>query len=156
MTHVARGRRPLVAGAVLLLALSSGTAASARPAAPALVRQDVPRATLLYQNFPNPFPTSASTTTCVWFDLKAEGEVRVDLFTLRGAHVRSLVPADGAPGRLPAGRYGRAGSSGIGCDGRFAWDGAGDDGRFAPAGVYLLRLRAGGTDSFRKVLFKGR
>ncbi len=30
--------------------------------------------TLLYQNFPNPFPAPSSATTCIWFDLKTAGQ----------------------------------------------------------------------------------
>jgi hypothetical protein len=115
-----------------------------------------PLTTLLYQNFPNPFPTATSRATCVWFDLRVTGEVRLDVFTLRGVHVRSLVPGHDVLGRLGPGRYGRGLNGTSGCDPRFAWDGTGDDGREAPAGVYLIRLRADGRDAVRKALFQGR
>ena len=32
----------------------------------------------------------------------------------------------------------------------------GDDGEIVPAGVYLLRLRAAGVESVKKVVFRGR
>ena len=111
-----------------------------------------PPATLLYQNFPNPFPTATSATTCVWFDLAEAGPAALDVYDLRGNRVRRLFPAPGDDAHLPAGRYGR-GAGGSGCDGRFAWDGTGEDGRRVPTGVYLLRLHTRGGDQVRKVLF---
>jgi hypothetical protein len=133
-------------------------AASARSALawPAPRQEVAPRATLLYQNFPNPFPTTTNRTTCVWFDLRAASQVRLDVFTLRGAHVRSLLPSRDMPARLDAGRYGRGPTGASGCDPRLAWDGTGDNGRIAPAGVYLIRLRADGLELVRKALFEGR
>ena len=151
--HLARASVAVAIGLPLAVAAASlGSAAPVRES-----RQNgTPLATLLYQNFPNPFPTVASRTTCVWFDLRAAGDVRLDVFTLRGVHVRSLVPARDFPGRLGAGRYGRGPSSSTGCDPRLAWDGTGDDGSTVPAGVYLIRLRADGKDAVRKALFQGR
>jgi hypothetical protein len=123
-----------------------------------IVDATAPLATLLYQNFPNPFPTPDSPTTCVWFDLAIPSQVRLDLYDLRGSHVRSIIPNDEIKGLLQPGRYGRASPAGnSGCDPRFSWDGRTRDGRYAPAGVYLLRFRAvGGVDEMRKVLFRGR
>jgi len=115
-----------------------------------------PRVTLLYQNFPNPFPTAESATTCVWFDLRDAADVRLDVYDLRGNHVRSIVPAAEIGGAMPAGRYGRATpGAGSGCDPRFAWDARASDGRTVPAGVYLLRMRAGTIDMTRKMLYRG-
>jgi hypothetical protein len=123
-----------------------------------IVDPTAPLATLLYQNFPNPFPTAESITTCIWFDLATPSQVRLDLYDVRGNHVRSIVPNGEVQGFLQAGRYGRASPAGnSGCDPRFSWDGRAGDGNYAPAGVYLLRLRAaGGVNDFRKVLFRGR
>jgi hypothetical protein len=123
-----------------------------------IVDPAAPLATLLYQNFPNPFPTNESATTCIWFDLATPSQVRLDLYDIRGNHVRSIVPGGEVQGFLQAGRYGRASPAGnSGCDPRFSWDGRARDGRYAPAGVYLLRLRAaGGVNDVRKVLFRGR
>ena len=111
-----------------------------------------PPATLLYQNFPNPFPTATSATTCVWFDLAEAGPAALDVYDLRGNRVRRIFPAPGGDAHLAAGRYGR-GAGGSGCDGRFTWDGAGEDGRRVPSGVYLLRLHARGAEQVRKILF---
>jgi hypothetical protein len=116
-----------------------------------------PRVTLLYQNFPNPFPAGDRTSTCIWFDLRDLAFVSLDIYDLRGRLVRRLL-SDGASGLLlPPGRYGRApGGTDTGCDPRFAWDGTGSDGRQVPAGVYLVRLRGGGVESVKKIVFRGR
>lgn len=117
-----------------------------------------PLATLLFQNFPNPFPSPTTTSTCVWFDLHEPSTVRLDIFDIRGNLVRTLVPSSEVPGTLPAGRYGRAVGAvqDSGCDARFSWDGVAGDGRVAPAGVYLVRLKVAEALLFRKIVFRGR
>jgi hypothetical protein len=113
--------------------------------------------TILYQNFPNPFPSTFTTSTCVWFDLGAPARVELDIYDLRGLRVRRLLPSDKYPGQLPAGRYGRSASeSNEGCDRDFEWDGVATDGRIVPAGLYFLRFRADGVEHVKKVLFRGR
>ena len=150
-----RARWPAVlglAGATLAAAGAFGArdAAARTPAAQVVA----PAATLLYQNFPNPFPTAASATTCVWFDLAEAGPTSLAVYDLRGNRVRRLFPDAVTSATLAAGRYGR-GAGGTGCDGRFTWDGTGEDGRRVPAGVYLLRLRTRGDQQVRKILFTG-
>ena len=114
-------------------------------------------ATILYQNFPNPFPATTSATTCVWFDLRAATHVALTILDLRGHHVRTLIPGQLA-GDLPAGRYGRRGEFDLGgCDPRLSWDGTADDGHVVPPGVYLLRFKPDGApESLKKMLFRGR
>ena len=113
--------------------------------------------TLLYQNFPNPFPAPSSQTTCLWFDLKTTGRVELTIHDLRGHRVRTIVPGV-LPRELPAGRYGRASElDATGCDPRLRWDGTADDGRVVPAGVYLLRFKTDGErETVKKILFLGR
>ena len=122
-----------------------------------IVNPTIPLATLLYQNFPNPFPTATSTSTCVWFDLSESAAVSLDVFDLSGRHVVSILPGSSGIPTFPAGRHGRvpAGSSALGCNGNIQWDGRGRDGRYVPPGVYLLRLRAGGVESVKKIVFRG-
>ena len=116
-----------------------------------------PLTTLLYQNFPNPFPAPSSATTCIWFDLRTSAEVELMIYDLRGHPVRRLIPSAQVGGTLPAGRYGRLSENeSRGCDPRFAWDGTADNGRIAPPGVYLVRFRAAGYESMKKMLFRGR
>ena len=122
-----------------------------------IIDERVPRVTLLYQNFPNPFPTLAVPRTCIWFDLHLDAQVTLEVLDLRGNHVRWIIPVNGFGPFLPAGRDGRTVVDGnIGCDPRLTWDGLTDDERSAHPGVYLLRFRAGGTETIRKMLFRGR
>jgi hypothetical protein len=113
--------------------------------------------TLLYQNFPNPFPAPSSQTTCFWFDLKTGGKVELTVHDIRGHRVRTIIPG-ALPGELAAGRYGRASElDGTGCDPQLEWDGTADDGRMVPSGVYLLRFKANGQqETMKKILFLGR
>lgn len=116
-----------------------------------------PVATLLYQNFPNPFPRGANAATCVWFDLRDPAIVRLEIFDIRANLVRRLVPSPVVPAQLAAGQYGRGVQSGsTGCDPRFSWDGTAEDGRTVAPGVYLLRLTANGQTLMKKIVFRGR
>ena len=116
-----------------------------------------PIATLLYQNFPNPFPAPSSATTCFWFDLRISGEVSLMIYDLRGHPVRTMIPSAHVSATLPAGRYGRLRDlDASGCDPRFSWDGTANDGRIVPPGVYLVRFRTAGYESMKKMLFRGR
>ena len=122
-----------------------------------ITSRDQPLATLLYQSFPNPFPTETVASTCVWFDLAVAQSVQLEVFTLRGDHVRTLFPTSSDETILRAGRYGRADvGSNSGCDARFSWDGRSEGGREVAPGVYLLRLRTGRTEQVRKILYRGR
>ena len=114
------------------------------------------RITVLYQNFPNPFPTPASATTCLWFDLSASGDVTLAVYDLRGHLVRTIVPSAQIKGFLDAGSYGRLNvAANSGCDPNFSWDGRASDGSTVPPGVYLARLQAGGHWQTRKIVFRG-
>lgn len=115
----------------------------------------VPAVTLLYQNFPNPFPLEGVGATCLWFDLATPSAVTLDILDLRGRRVRRIIPGPQQPGTLAAGRYGRAAPGGATCDPRFAWDGRSDDGRLVPSGVYLARLQVGALVQFKRVVFRG-
>jgi subtilisin family serine protease len=126
------------------------------PAPFVVLDASAPPATLLYQNFPNPFPTPTRAATCIWFDLASPSAVLLEILDLRGGVVRRLLPSFDFPGVLPAGRYGR-GTAGAGlCDPRVGWDGRADDGRWLPAGVYLYKLKAGGVIQFKRIVYRGR
>jgi hypothetical protein len=138
--------------------LASGDSARVASAASfVIVDPGRPVATLLYQNFPNPFPRGANSSTCVWFDLRDPATVRLEIFDIRANLVRRLAPASDVAALLPAGRHGRAVQSGSGgCDPRFAWDGTAEDGRLVAPGVYLLRLTTDGRTLTKKIVFRGR
>jgi hypothetical protein len=116
-----------------------------------------PPATLLYQNFPNPFPRIdlGATATRIWFDLADSASVELTVLDLRGRRVRRLIPAPGCGTvALAPGIYGRGlvGSPADPCV-LTSWDGRDDEGRVVTRGVYLLRFRAGGKEEFRRMVF---
>jgi len=90
-----------------------------------------PLATRLAAPYPNPFRTDASLR----FDLARADEVRLEVYDLMGARVRTL-----ADGRWEAGRH------------SVRWNGEDGDGRPVSPGVYLVRLRAGNYDGRTKVV----
>ena len=141
------------------IVVHAGTDTSLVPSAGAFLVADptTPPATILYQNFPNPFPASGSNATCLWFDLASTSIVELDVLDLRGALVYRFIPGPDFPSTLPAGRYGRGVISGGSlCDPRLTWDGTTSDGRVVPAGVYLYRFQGGGTVQFKRIVFRGR
>ncbi|MGV3707472.1 MAG: hypothetical protein ACO1Q7_01440 [Gemmatimonas sp.] len=120
-----------------------------------IIDRSLPTANIMYQNFPNPFPSPSAFTTCFWFDVKVGGaRVQLDIIDLRGSLVKRILP----PTDLAAGIYGRGTEgSGSNCDNRFVWNGTAADGRSVPGGVYLARFIASGTPPiFKKVVFRGR
>jgi len=116
----------------------------------------LPRSNLLYQNFPNPFPTQGRDATCLWFDLATTTLVELSILDLRGNPVRRFVPGPDFPALLTAGRYGRGQAGGPLCDARLMWDGRADDGHLLPAGVYLAKLKARGMVNFKRIVFRGK
>ncbi len=81
--------------------------------------QTLPRATILGQAHPNPFNPS----TTIGFALAQSGPTRLDIFTVDGRHVRSLVSGD-----LNAGQH------------SVTWAGLDDGGRAVASGAYFYRL----------------
>lgn len=115
----------------------------------------LPTTTLLYQNFPNPFPTPRSFTTCFWFDVANGGaRVSLDILDLRGTLVRTILP----PTQLEGGVYGRGPvGAASNCDNRFVWNGTSSSGLTVPGGIYLARFSGTGVRTqYRKIVFNGR
>jgi len=156
---VTRRFRPALLALVGIAAASAAATpfhAVARPVQGVPVDTTRPAVTLLYQNFPNPFPTAESSVTCIWFDLNRTTSVSLTVHDVRGNLVRRLLPNASTPQFLAPGRYGRAtATANTGCNAAFAWDGRGDDGSTVPRGVYLIRLRAGDAQSIKKAVFQG-
>jgi subtilisin family serine protease len=123
-----------------------------------IVDDSAPTTTLLFQNFPNPFPNRSVglPATCIWFDLAAGGRVQLDILDTRGHVVHNLVPGDDFPAILDAGRYGRAeiGSPGS-CDPRLRWDGRDASGVIVSQGVYLARLVTPDGTFIKRIVFMG-
>jgi len=120
--------------------------------------EQAPATTILFQNFPNPFPnrTLGVTSTCIWFDVAQAGDVRLEIFDIRGRLVRRLVPSADMPDQLDVGRYGRPAGGALGtCDPRMEWDGRDETGAFVRPGVYLYRLTAPGFRDAKRIVFLG-
>jgi hypothetical protein len=115
---------------------------------------ECPTATLLYQNFPNPFGGGLQPNTCFWFDLARRANVSLNVYDLRGRHVRTIVPGL-LPAQLDSGAYGRQSGTEGGCDTRLQWDGRDAAGRNAPPGVYIAVFTADGLRSTIKILYRG-
>jgi len=142
----------------VVAASTGGMADTVTSAGPFVVTSGAnPPATILYQNFPNPFPNPelGAHVTRIWFDLAERSPVELAVFDIRGRLVRRLIPGTGCPPtELMPGVYGReAGISGDPCQ-TFSWDGRDDQERLVPGGVYLLRLRAGGSTHVRRIVFR--
>ncbi|HEY0305439.1 MAG TPA: S8 family serine peptidase [Longimicrobiales bacterium] len=115
-----------------------------------------PPATLLYQNFPNPFPRPdlGVSETQIWFDVTTATTVNLAVYDLRGRLVRTLIPADASCGEitLQPGQYGRAVTDTDPCV-RTRWDGKTAGGDFVTRGVYILRLRANGEEQVKRIVY---
>lgn len=111
---------------------------------------EAPRATLFYQNFPNPFGRTVPVT-CFWFDLARRSRVRLTIYDIRLREVKNVI--DGID--FPAGAYGRLGGpTRGGCDGRFFWDATDDRGRSVPAGVYVAVFEGDGKRETKKIIYR--
>jgi hypothetical protein len=106
-------------------------AAPARPAGTRVLAEDLPKATQLRSNFPNPFNPS----TKIRFDLAQRGRVDLVIFDLRGRRVRTLLRAEMEPGRPEV-----------------VWDGKDDTGRLVASGMYICRLVTGTFRDTRKLM----
>lgn len=150
-------RRATPGLACAVAAIVAASVAGARPAR-AQGTFIIPPINLLYQNFPNPFPSTASPVTCIWFDLAQRSDgVTLAIYDVRGRLVRTIVPSAAVPSKLEAGYYGRSanGPMAAGCDPRFTWDGRGSDGVSVPPGVYLLRLHVDDAWQTKKIIYRG-
>ncbi len=82
-----------------------------------------------------PRPNPARGATSFAFVLPRSGEVRLDVYDLRGAKVRSLVS-----GTLEAGAH------------VLPWDGRDAQGRSAPPGIYAVRLQSAGQSRSQRLV----
>lgn len=121
-----------------------------------VTNETAPPATLLYQNFPNPFPRRdlGLTSTRVWFDVNTRSVVHLAVYDLRGRLVRTMIPSFGHCGdvTLDPGQYGRAPAEINPCVAT-TWDGTDASGKAVSRGVYILRLRASGIDQVKRILY---
>ncbi len=95
--------------------------------------EDVPivSRTGLESIYPNPF----NPQTTISFALQNSGPVELEIYDVRGRKVRTLVSHD-----LPQGRHSEL------------WNGTDDHGQSVSSGVYLVRLRADGTNAVKRMV----
>jgi hypothetical protein len=92
----------------------------------------MPKEFTLAQNYPNPF----NPTTSIIFGLPRASQVRVNVYNLQGALVRTL-----ATGAFSAGYQ------------TMTWDGRDDNGLFVSAGAYIYRLEAENLNITKKMIY---
>ena len=85
----------------------------------------------LYENYPNPFNPS----TTIVFDVARDKNVRLQVFSLSGRLVRTLVDR-----RMSAGRH------------QIVWNGVDDEGLRMPSGTYFIRFEAGDVSQITRAL----
>jgi subtilisin-like proprotein convertase family protein len=95
------------------------------------VDDPLPTVTRLVGNAPNPF----NPRTVIAFELARAGQVRLEVFDVRGRLVRRLADRSFAAGRHTA-----------------LWDGRDNSGGEAASGLYFYRLRAGNLEQTNKML----
>ena len=91
---------------------------------------DLPRVTSLRGVHPNPF----NPRTTVSYDLAAMGWVKIVIYDVTGARVRTLLDRTETPGQHSV-----------------VWDGHDQNGHQVSSGTYIVRMDAGGVKEFRKV-----
>lgn len=143
---------------VIAWTADSTAADTVTSAQPFVVRgSDQAVTTMLYPTFPNPFPRSdvGGTAAHIWFDVGERAPVELTIYDLHGRVVRRLAPAHGSCGTvtLDPGVYGRTGD--VSDCVLTTWDGTDDSGRRVPRGVYVLRLRIGGSAQTRHIVYAG-
>lgn len=92
--------------------------------------RDMPHATRLVGNRPNPF----NPQTTIAFELRAAGPVQLDIHDVRGRRVRRLIMTT-----MPAGRH------------EVRWDGCDHAGRAQSSGLYFCRLVADRKELMHKL-----
>ncbi len=92
---------------------------------------EIPAASSLLQNFPNPF----NPLTTIEFAVAGECPVDLAIFDVSGRKIKQLVRETRLPGRY-----------------REKWDGTNDRGAHVATGLYFYRLRAGSFVSVKKMV----
>jgi len=91
----------------------------------------LPTVSTLLPNYPNPF----NPMTTIAFELAATGRVRIDVFSIDGRRVRTLVDEDMGPGRHTT-----------------VFDGRDQSGRQVASGTYLYVMKGPGISKTRRML----
>lgn len=103
----------------------------------------LPQEDKILQNYPNPFVIATeSDRTFFPFVLSSPSRVRVDIFTLGGERLKTLVPKNDP--EYPVGEY---------LDRIYAvpWDGKNENGEYVSSGIYLYRFRTDRATVIKKM-----
>jgi len=103
----------------------------------------LPQEDKILQNYPNPFVIETEfDSTFFPFILSSPSRVRVDIFTLGGERLKTLVPRNDP--EYPVGEY---------LDRTYAvpWDGKNEKGEYVSSGIYLYRFRTDRTTKIKKL-----
>ncbi len=111
---------------LVLASLSSGDDAGSRTV--------LPRAFALSQNYPNPFNPSTSIRYDIP-DVSGEASTLIQVYSLRGQLIRTLVDGPKAPGSYVV-----------------HWDGRNEAGEKAGSGIYLYRIQSGAFSATKKMV----
>lgn len=101
------------------------------PTAVEETRSGKPSSYALHQNFPNPF----NGQTLLQYELPEAGPVRIEVFNILGQRQTLLIDQP-----QPAGWH------------QVAWDGSGEAGSASTSGIYICRMRAGGSTTIRRMV----
>ncbi|KAA3615742.1 MAG: T9SS C-terminal target domain-containing protein [Calditrichaeota bacterium] len=91
----------------------------------------LPKSTILYNNFPNPF----NPTTKIGFDLVSSATVQLDIFDISGKHVKNAFR-----GFLNSGSY------------ETTWNGKNDSGQLVSSGIYIYKLTSNHLSLSKRML----
>jgi|GEM_PF-4006400 len=91
----------------------------------------VPKATVLMQNFPNPF----NPVTTLTFDAAQAGSVTIAVYDVSGRLVATLLNA-----RVEVGRH------------HVEWNGKNSNGSLVPSGIYFYRMKTAGYEATKKMI----
>ena len=91
----------------------------------------IPIMNKLNSNFPNPF----NPTTTISFSLKETGNVKIEIFNIRGQKVKTLIN-----GLLPAKNH------------QIVWNGKDDKGKSVSSGIYFYKMRSANYTASRKMI----
>jgi hypothetical protein len=92
---------------------------------------EIPMETKLFSAFPNPF----NPNTNLRYSMKEAGEVRIDVFNVKGQILKTFVKSHSLPGYY-----------------QVAWDGRDLNCRLAGTGVYFYRMSSGNYTSTKKMV----
>lgn len=91
----------------------------------------IPIKNKLYANFPNPF----NPTTTISFSLKEAGDVKLEIFNIRGQKVKTLINSS-----LPAENH------------QIVWNGKDDSGKSVSTGIYFYKMKTANYIASRKMI----